>query len=161
PGLPGELPRLPAAARGRRAGAGARPAVGLRRGDRGDALGAAVPRGALRYDGGVRRGRALSSRPPRAANHWNEGGDMTKGGRTGLVIVGVLVIGLVGIGLVARTARQPERGSVLEIVLDDPVEEQAPTDPVGQIFGNRRLTQRDYIEAILRARDDHRINGLL
>jgi protease-4 len=86
---------------------------------------------------------------------------MTKGGRTGLVIVGVLMIGLVGIGLVARSARQPERGSVLEIVLDDSIEEQAPSDPVGQIFGSKRLSQRDYIEVILRARDDRRINGLL
>ena len=51
---------------------------------------------------------------------------MTKGGRTGLVIVGVLMIGLVGIGLVARSARQPERGSVLEIVLDDTVRSRPP-----------------------------------
>jgi protease-4 len=86
---------------------------------------------------------------------------MTKGGRTGLVIAVVLVAGLIGIGLVARAARQPESGSVLEIVLDDSVEEQSPTDPVGQIFGGRRLVLRDYVEALLRARGDGRINGLV
>jgi protease-4 len=86
---------------------------------------------------------------------------MTKGGRTGLIVAGVLVVGLIGIGLVARSAREPQRGSVLEVVLDGSIEEQAPAGAFGEIFEGGRLSQRDYLEAILRAAGDPRIDGLL
>ena len=86
---------------------------------------------------------------------------MTRGGKTGLVIVSVLVVGLLGIGLVARQARQPESGSVLEVVLDGPLEDVVRESPVAEIFSGKRLSTRDYVEAILRAKDDKRINGLL
>ena len=86
---------------------------------------------------------------------------MTRSGRRGLIIAGVLVIGLLGIGLVARRAGQPRSGSVLEVVLDDPIADLAPENPFGVFFGGKPLATRDYIEAILRAKDDPRINGLL
>jgi len=86
---------------------------------------------------------------------------MTKGGKTGLVIVGVLVVGLLGIGIVARRARQPESGSVLEVVLDGPLDDVVRESPLAEIVSGKRLSTRDYVEAILRAKDDRRINGLL
>jgi protease-4 len=86
---------------------------------------------------------------------------MTRSGRTGLVVVGVIVAGLIGIGLLARQSRVPSSGSVLEVLLDDDIEEQTPNQPFGEVFGGKRLSLRDYEEAILRAKDDPRINGLL
>lgn len=86
---------------------------------------------------------------------------MTRGGKTGLVIVAVLVVGLLGIGLLARKARQPERGSVLEVVLDGPLDDVVRENPLAEIVSGKRLSTRDYVEAILRAKDDRRINGLL
>ena len=86
---------------------------------------------------------------------------MTRSGRTGLVVVGVIVAGLIGIGLLARQSRNPSSGSVLELVLDDEIDELSPSEPFGEVFGGKRLSVRDYEEAILRAKDDPRINGLL
>jgi protease-4 len=71
------------------------------------------------------------------------------------------VIGLLGIGLVARRAGQPQSGSVLEVVLDDSIADLVPANPFGALLGGTPLSTRDYIEAILRAKDDPRINGLL
>jgi protease-4 len=86
---------------------------------------------------------------------------MTKGSRIGLIIVLLVMVSLIGIGFVARRARQPETGSVLELVLNDDIGEQSRSEVVGDFFGGRRLTTRDYVEALLRARQDKRINGLL
>ncbi|MBI4169167.1 MAG: signal peptide peptidase SppA [Acidobacteria bacterium] len=86
---------------------------------------------------------------------------MTKGAKTGLIIVLVVVVVLVGAGFGARLARQPSAGSVLEMTLREDIPEQAATDPLARLFGGKRLTMRDYIEALRRARDDSRINGLL
>lgn len=86
---------------------------------------------------------------------------MTKGSRIGLIIVLLVMVSLIGIGFVARRARQPETGSVLEMVLNDDIGEQSRSELVGDLFGGRRLTIRDDVEAILRARQDKRINGLL
>jgi protease IV len=85
---------------------------------------------------------------------------MTRSGRRGLVIACILVIGLFGIGLLARRAGQPHSGSVLEVVLDDTLEDLVPASPFG-VFTTRPLSTRDYVEAILRAKSDPRINGLL
>jgi len=86
---------------------------------------------------------------------------MKKGTRTGLIILGIAIAGLMGLGLVARGARRPDSGSVLEVVLDDDLAETTPEDAFSQVLSGRRLTLRDYEEAILRAGDDRRINGLL
>ena len=86
---------------------------------------------------------------------------MTRSGRTGLVVVGVIVAGLIGIGLIARQSRNPSSGSVLELTLDGDVDELSPNEPFGEVFGGKRLSLRDFEEAILRAKDDDRINGLL
>ena len=86
---------------------------------------------------------------------------MTRSGKTGLVVVGVIVAGLIGIGLLARQARVPSASSVLEVVLDDDIGEMSPSEPFGGVFGGRHLSVRDYEEAILRAKDDPRITGLL
>jgi protease-4 len=86
---------------------------------------------------------------------------MTRSGRTGLVVVGVIVAGLIGIGLLARQSRVPSASSVLEVVLDDDIGELSPSQPFGGVFGGRHLSVRDYEEAILRAKDDTRITGLL
>jgi protease-4 len=86
---------------------------------------------------------------------------MTRGTKVGLTIVVLVMAGLIGIGFVARRARQPEAGSVLEVVVDNDLEEQASPDPFGELFGSRSLTMRDYVEAILRAGEDRRIAGLL
>jgi protease-4 len=86
---------------------------------------------------------------------------MTRGGRTALIVVVVIAAGLFGLGLLARRGRQPASGSVLDVVLDDTIVESSPAEPLGQVFGSKHLDVRDYEEAILRAKDDPRINGLL
>jgi protease IV len=86
---------------------------------------------------------------------------MTRSGRRGLIIASVLVIALLGVGLVARRAGQPSSSSVLEVVLDDAISDLVPENPIGSIFSGRTLSTRDYVEAILRAKDDPRITGLL
>lgn len=86
---------------------------------------------------------------------------MSKGAKIGLIIVIVVVVGLVAAGFGARLARQPSAGSVLEIALHDAIPEQTASDPLARLFGGKPLTMRDYIEALRRARDDGRVNGLL
>jgi len=86
---------------------------------------------------------------------------MTRGTRIGLTVVALVMVSLIGIGFVARRARQPGPGSVLEVVLDGDISEQSGPDPVAEVFGSKPLTVRDYVEAILRAAEDKRINGLL
>jgi protease-4 len=86
---------------------------------------------------------------------------MSKGGRGVLLIVFVLVAGLVTVAFMLRMSAQPAKGSVLELVLDDTIPDQEPDDGLGHIFGGRKPTMRDYLEALRLARDDGRINGLL
>ena len=74
---------------------------------------------------------------------------MTRSGRTGLIVVVVVMAGLIGLGLLARRARQPESGSVLEIVLNDTMGEQPGGDAFLHVLGGKPLVLRDYIEAIL------------
>ena len=86
---------------------------------------------------------------------------MSKGGKRVLVIVGILVAVLVAVGSMLRMSSQPARGSVLELVLDNDVPDDVPVDGLAQLFGGRKLTMRDYLEALRLARDDGRIRGLL
>ncbi|HEV8121003.1 MAG TPA: signal peptide peptidase SppA [Candidatus Polarisedimenticolia bacterium] len=86
---------------------------------------------------------------------------MTRGGRTALIVVVVIAAGLFGWGFLARRGRQPSSGSILDVILDDTIAETSPSEPFGQFFGSKRLDVLDYEEAILRAKDDPRINGLL
>jgi protease-4 len=86
---------------------------------------------------------------------------MSRASRIGLIVVIVVVVGLVAAGFGARLARQPSAGSVLEIALHDTIPEQSASDPLARLFGGKQLTMRDYIEALRRARDDSRVNGLL
>jgi protease-4 len=86
---------------------------------------------------------------------------MSKAGKRVLLIVLILVAGLVTVAFMLRMASQPARGSVLELVLDDEIPDQETADGLAQLFGGRKLTMRDYVEALRLARDDRRINGLL
>ena len=86
---------------------------------------------------------------------------MSKGGVRALLIVGFLVAGLVLVAFMLRMSSQPSKGSVLELVLDGDIPDHEPVDGLAQLFGGRKLTMRDYIEALRLARDDRRINGLL
>src|SRR2546422_6862165 len=86
---------------------------------------------------------------------------MSKGGVRALLIVGFLVGGLVLVAFMLRMSSQPSKGSVLELVLDGDIPDHEPVDGLAQLFGGRKLTMRDYIEALRLARDDRRINGLL
>lgn len=86
---------------------------------------------------------------------------MSKVAKRVILIVGVLVIGLMAVGFMLRVASQPARGSVLELTLDDDIPEHVSVDGLTQLVSGRKLTMRDYIEALHLARDDRRINGLL
>ncbi len=86
---------------------------------------------------------------------------MSKAGKRVLLIVLILVAGLVTVAFMLRMASQPARGSVLELVLDDEIPDQETADGLAQLFGGRKPTMRDYVEALRLARDDGRINGLL
>ena len=86
---------------------------------------------------------------------------MTKGTKRALLIVGTIVGALVVIAFTVRLSSQPSRGSVLEMVLNDDIPEYVPVDGLTQFLGGRKLTMRDYVEALRMARDDSRINGLL
>jgi protease IV len=86
---------------------------------------------------------------------------MSKVAKRVILIVGILVIGLMAVGFMLRISSQPARGSVLELTLNDEIPEHVPVDGWTQLVSGRRLTMRDYIEALRLARDDRRINGLL
>ena len=86
---------------------------------------------------------------------------MSKSGKRALFVVGIVVAGLVAVALLVRTASQPSAGSVLELVLDGDIPDHVEVDGLSRLFGGRRLTLRDDIEALRLARDDRRINGLL
>src|SRR5213594_1308598 len=86
---------------------------------------------------------------------------MTRSVKKRLVIIGVVVAALVLVGVGVRLARQPERGSVLEVEIKEEIEEQTRPDFLGQILGGKKLSMKDYVEALRMARDDRRINGLL
>jgi protease IV len=86
---------------------------------------------------------------------------MSKGAKRALFIVGILVAGLVTVAFLLRMSSQPSKGSVLELVLDDEVPDHVEVEGLAQFFGARKLTMRDYLEALRLARDDRRINGLL
>ncbi len=86
---------------------------------------------------------------------------MTKSTRRGMVIIGVIVAGLMLIGFMARSARRPARGSVVEMYIGGDIPEWLGDESLTDILGSKRLILRDFLEAIHRARDDERINGLL
>lgn len=86
---------------------------------------------------------------------------MSRGGKRALVIIGVLVIALMAVALLLRRSAQPGPGSVLELVLNEDIPDQVQVQGFGRLFGGRRLTLRDYLEALRLARDDQRIAGLL
>ena len=86
---------------------------------------------------------------------------MKKSRRRKWTVVGIILVALVLTVLVARMSGGPPRGSVLEVAVKGEIPEAIPAGPVGQILAAKRLTVRDYVEGILRARDDRRINGLL
>jgi protease IV len=86
---------------------------------------------------------------------------MSKSGKRALFVVGVLVAGLMAIAFMVRMSSQPAAGSVLELTLDDDIPDHVEVEGLSQIFGGRKLTMRDYLEALSLARDDRRIKGLL
>jgi len=86
---------------------------------------------------------------------------MSKGLKRALLVVGVLVGSLVAIAFAVRWSNQPAAGSILEMTLNDDIPEYVPFDGLSQVLGGRKLTMRDYVEALRLARDDSRISGLL
>jgi len=86
---------------------------------------------------------------------------MSKGAKVVLLVVAIVVTGLVAIGFMLRMSSQPSAGSVLELVLNEDIPDHVPVDGLAQVFSGRKLTMRDYLEALRLARDDKRINGLL
>jgi protease-4 len=86
---------------------------------------------------------------------------MSKSGKRALFIVGTLVAGLVAVAFMVRMSSQPAAGSVLELTLDDDIPDHVEVEGLAQMFGGRKLTLRDYLEALRLARDDRRIKGLL
>jgi len=86
---------------------------------------------------------------------------MTKATRRGIVIISIIVAGLMAIGYLARGARRPARGSVVEMSIGGDIPEYLGDESLSDLLGGERLVLRDYLEAIHRARDDERINGLL
>ena len=86
---------------------------------------------------------------------------MSKSGKRALFIVGTLVAGLVAVAYMVRMSSQPAAGSVLELVLDDDIPDHVEVEGLSRLFGGRKLTLRDDLEALRLARDDGRIKGLL
>jgi protease-4 len=86
---------------------------------------------------------------------------MSKSGKRALFVVGTLVAGLVAVAFLVRMSSQPAAGSVLELVLDEDIPDYVEVEGLSHMFGGRRLTLRDDIEALRLAREDGRINGLL
>jgi len=86
---------------------------------------------------------------------------MSKSGKVALFVVGTLVAGLTTIALLVRQASQPTRGSVLELAVEGEIPDYVEVEGLSHVFGGRRMTLRDDIEALRLAREDHRINGLL
>lgn len=86
---------------------------------------------------------------------------MTKATRRGMIIISIIVAGLMVIGYMARGARRPAPGSVLEMYIGGNIPEWLGDESLFDVLGSRELILRDYLEAIERARTDGRINGLL
>ena len=78
----------------------------------------------------------------------------------GIVVgAGALLLLLLGVGV--HLLSRPARNSVLELKIEGEIGEQVPPGLLGRVLGGRRLTLRQDLEAILKARDDERVSGLL
>lgn len=86
---------------------------------------------------------------------------MTRSARRGLTIVGIVIATLLVVSLAARLARRPARATVLEMIVEGEIPEQASHDALTRFFGGDRLSLADHLEALAKARQDDRISGLL
>jgi protease-4 len=79
-----------------------------------------------------------------------------------MLITFVLVIfSVVSLGVMVHFATRHPSDSVLKVAIKGDIPEQTPEGAIDKLFGGKVSTVRDFVEAILRARDDERINGLL
>lgn len=77
------------------------------------------------------------------------------------ITAGVLLFSVVGLIVMARILTRHPMGSVLEVAIEGDIQEQRPSGALDHLFASKKPTVLDYVEAILKARDDERINGLL
>ncbi len=78
-----------------------------------------------------------------------------------LITFALVVFSVVALAIMVRLAHRPPEGSVLEVAIRGEIVEQAPEGSIERLIGLKARNVRDLVEAILRARDDAGVNGLL
>jgi protease IV len=77
------------------------------------------------------------------------------------IVVGAGALLLLLIGVIVHLLSRPPRNSVVEMKIEGDIGEVVPPGLLGRLLGGRKLTLREDLEAILKARDDDRVSGLL
>jgi protease-4 len=78
-----------------------------------------------------------------------------------LIALILVIFCAVSLGIMVQFAMRHPSDSVLKVAIKGDIPEQAPEGTIEKLFGGKVPSVRDFVEAILRARDDDRINGLL
>lgn len=78
-----------------------------------------------------------------------------------LITFALFIFILVSLGIMVNLAMRPSPDSILEVSIRGEIPEQAAAGSIARLLGEKTRTVRDIIEAILKARDDDTINGLL
>jgi protease-4 len=80
-----------------------------------------------------------------------------------LAVIGGAVVGLFVVGTGTRLALRGHvaAGTVVELDLERPLAEYAPSDPLASLLHSRRTMLRDVLEGLARARDDDRVGALV
>lgn len=78
-----------------------------------------------------------------------------------LITFALFIFILVSLGYMVNLAMRPGSDSILTVTIRGDIPEQAAAGTIEKLLGKKSRTVRDIIEAILKARDDDAINGLL
>jgi len=80
-----------------------------------------------------------------------------------LAVIGGAVVGMFVVGTGTRWALRGhlDAGTVVELDLERPLAEYAPSDPLASLLHSRRTILRDVLDGLARARDDDRVVALV
>jgi len=80
-----------------------------------------------------------------------------------LTVIGGAVVGLVVVGTGARWVLRDHvpAGTVVELDLERPLAEYAPSDPLGSLLHSRQTMLRDVLDGLAKAKNDDRVGAVL
>ena len=77
------------------------------------------------------------------------------------ITIGLVLISIIGLVVMVNIMSRHPKGTVLKVAIKGDIPEESTPGMFGNLFGDDESTVRDYIEAILEARDDERVTGML